>query len=344
MDFKEYSESLESHLLNDGFHKMGQYFSDNVVCCAKILPPVFYTVCIINLDEISPEYYERNTSGFLKRIKDISNESMCTKVIRLNIFVSSNGCDKYNDFCKNKYIDTSSDTHDIWWLCDISNKKLISNSEQPSKLIGIEKTIYKAFNGEAKLDYNIPETKRPIAVYIIMAINIAVWAYILLSGNNNIIYVLASGKEALSVNGLYRLVTSFFTHAEIEHLAFNMLSLYIFGGELEKIMSNKNFCLIYFSTGIFSSVISSAFNGNYSIGASGAVYGLVGALLCTSLLKKRIVVIMDYVTLILYAVISILLGFGMSGIDNYAHVSGFLSGFVIQYILLKFKKDFNKCD
>ena len=109
-------------------------------------------------------------------------------------------------------------------------------------------------------------------------------------------------------------------------------------------MCNKNFCLIYFSTGIFSSAISSAFNGNYSIGASGAVYGLVGALLCTSLLKKRIVVIMDYVTLILYAVISILLGFGMSGIDNYAHVSGFLSGFVIQYILLKFKKDFNKCD
>lgn len=131
-----------------------------------------------------------------------------------------------------------------------------------------------------------------------------------------------------------------FVHRDIKHIFFNCFSLYIFGRETEKILSRKNFVFLYFVSGIVASLASAIFNNTLSIGASGAIFGIIGTLAAVARVKMYKAQMLDYFSLILYAAIAVLMGFGETNVDNYAHIAGFLSGFLIEsiYISVKYRK------
>lgn len=137
------------------------------------------------------------------------------------------------------------------------------------------------------------------------------------------------------------LITSVFLHGSFEHLFFNMFALALFGFILERIIGSKRFILVFLVSGIVASIGSAAFYPA-SLGASGAIFGIMGTL--TVLRPKMYVWVMGvpmpmFIAAILWAAIDLVGMFAPTGIANAAHLVGLGSGLVIGlYLRKKFKK------
>src|SRR5690625_6084003 len=86
----------------------------------------------------------------------------------------------------------------------------------------------------------------------------------------------------------WRLISSMFLHIGFFHLAMNMLALYYLGVAVERIYGSRRFLMIYFLAGIAGSLTSFAFSINVSAGASGAIFGLFGAMLFFGIIHKKV--------------------------------------------------------
>jgi rhomboid protease GluP len=126
----------------------------------------------------------------------------------------------------------------------------------------------------------------------------------------------------------WRLVTAMFLHGGLIHIGFNMMALMQFGPALEELYGSARYLFFYVVTGMFGFLVSAALR-NYSLGASGALLGLVGLMLAIT--TKRGGAYMREIRSRLISSVAILfvLGFSGVGIDNYAHGAGLALGFVL---------------
>jgi membrane associated rhomboid family serine protease len=129
----------------------------------------------------------------------------------------------------------------------------------------------------------------------------------------------------------WRLITAGFLHGSILHLLFNVYILWVIGSQLESIVGNIKFTIIYFLSLLGGSLTSYLFSpfGSYSIGASGAIFGLMGAMLVVG--RQRNLDISQITTLV---AINVVIGFVLSGIDWRAHLGGLATGAFIAWVLL----------
>ena len=135
------------------------------------------------------------------------------------------------------------------------------------------------------------------------------------------------GPYIVRFHEYYRLFTGAFLHANILHLLLNCYSLYIIGSQIENFMGKFKFIFIYFASILTASLLSIILNGNVaSVGASGAIFGLLGSLLyfgyhyrvyLGSVLKSQIIPLI---------ILNLIIGFTSSGIDNFAHIGGLIGG------------------
>jgi membrane associated rhomboid family serine protease len=127
------------------------------------------------------------------------------------------------------------------------------------------------------------------------------------------------------------LITAGFLHGSIIHLLFNVYILWVLGSQLENIVGKTKFIMIYFGSLLGGSLASYLFSpfGSYSIGASGAIFGLMGAMLVVG--RKRKLDISQITTLV---VINVVIGFVLSGIDWRAHLGGLAAGAFITWVLI----------
>ncbi|KAL5142476.1 RHOMBOID-like protein 2 [Glycine soja] len=134
----------------------------------------------------------------------------------------------------------------------------------------------------------------------------------------------------------WRLVTCIWLHAGVVHLAANMLSLVFIGIRLEQQFGFVRIGIIYLLSGFGGSVLSSLFiRNNISVGASGALFGLLGAMLSELITNWSIYTNKAAALFTLLFIIVINLAIGMlPHVDNFAHIGGFLSGFLLGFILL----------
>ena len=123
----------------------------------------------------------------------------------------------------------------------------------------------------------------------------------------------------------YRLITGIFLHANIVHILFNMYALYIIGMQLESFLGKGKFLAVYLLSGLAGSMLSIFMSTGFSVGASGAIFGLLGSLLyfgyhyrvyLDTVIKSQIIPLI---------VINLLIGL-MPGIDNWAHIGGLIGG------------------
>jgi rhomboid protease GluP len=127
----------------------------------------------------------------------------------------------------------------------------------------------------------------------------------------------------------WRLVTAMFLHGGLIHIGFNMMSLMQFGPALEELYGSGRYLFLYVVTGAFGFLVS-AFMGHFSLGASGALLGLIGAMLAVTTKRGGSFMRELRSRLITSVVILFAIGFwGGFGIDNSAHIGGFAVGFVI---------------
>jgi rhomboid protease GluP len=142
-------------------------------------------------------------------------------------------------------------------------------------------------------------------------------------------------KTDVSNGEWYRLLSSNFLHADVMHLFVNMYSLFNIGPSVMSIFKPFGFGAIYIVSGIVGSLFSYFF-GNYgfsrgSLGASGAIMGLLGSLLAYSLLKGDSS--LASAIFINLAIIG-LYGFLIPQIDNWGHLGGLVAGFALGFVFL----------
>jgi rhomboid protease GluP len=126
----------------------------------------------------------------------------------------------------------------------------------------------------------------------------------------------------------WRLVTAIFLHAGLLHIGFNMWILMDLGPTLEELYGSARLFFIFIFTGICGYIASSA-AGSFSVGASGALLGMIGVLLALTTNRQSVGMRMLRSQLIYWLVYIAVTGFLIRGVDNYAHLGGFVSGFVL---------------
>lgn len=136
----------------------------------------------------------------------------------------------------------------------------------------------------------------------------------------------------------YRLFTSLFFHFGFVHLAMNMYVLYFFGRIAEEIYGHVYFLVLYICCGVFSSVFSDLFIqvNTISGGASGAIMGIGGALTATAFLKPELY--LNKKVLVINMLINLGIGIVTPGVNNAAHIGGFLMGAGLSYIWVSYFK------
>ena len=97
--------------------------------------------------------------------------------------------------------------------------------------------------------------------------------YVLINGFTDL-FVLDAEKQV----EFWRFLTSVFLHGDAMHLAYNLFALVLFGSILEKLVGSRKFLIVFFATGILANIFSVNFYSS-SLGASGAIFGIIGALI-----------------------------------------------------------------
>lgn len=135
---------------------------------------------------------------------------------------------------------------------------------------------------------------------------------------------------------IWRLITCIWLHAGIIHLIANMLSLVLIGIRLEQQFGFVRIGLIYLLSGMGGSILSSLFlRNNISVGASGALFGLLGAMLSELITNWTIYSNKAAAIGTLVIIVAINLAVGIfPHVDNFAHIGGFITGFLLGFILL----------
>ena len=135
-----------------------------------------------------------------------------------------------------------------------------------------------------------------------------------------------------ATNQWYRLVTVALTHGGLLHLGFNMYALLVLGNPIEEAYGKNKFLIVFFASLITGSLTSAYFASIYSasVGASGAVFGLFGAMVVVG---KRIGA--DIRSIVVIIGLNFIFGFALGGVDWRAHLGGLIGGYVTSLLVLK---------
>lgn len=178
-------------------------------------------------------------------------------------------------------------------------------------------------------------TKKPIITWILIGLCIIMF---FISGMGYDIYKLVqfgANFSRLVKNGeIYRLVSYMFLHAGIMHILLNMYSLYIVGTKVEDFFGKWKYLLIYFISGISGGLLSIGLSQDtISVGASGAIFGLFGALIYFGYSYRGYIGSMIRSQIIPIVVYNLLIGFFIPGIDMWGHVGGLIGGILTANVL-----------
>lgn len=177
----------------------------------------------------------------------------------------------------------------------------------------------------------------PYVTYAIIAITIIFYVLQLVSeavlGTDILVLYGARINEAILAGELWRFLTPALLHGSIPHIAFNMYALFSFGSGLERHFGHGRFLLLYVLGAFTGNVISFLFSAGYSVGASTAVFGLLGAE-AIFLYQNRKMFAGQFgraiQNVIFIAAINLFLGL-QPGIDNWGHIGGLLGGLMFTW-------------
>lgn len=285
------------------------------------------------------------TKQILKRIK---RKMFSLKMETLSIFVNLGDNVKLED----KEFDNIK-CADVKEINDLSKYSFIIN-EFPNILevedvkeegielfIKLTDDINKKNYEETKKAEEVFSKKKPIMTYIFLAVSLIIFIITALESLNfielkpNVLYKYGAlvnfdmmGKNIIE---LYRLVTSIFLHGGLLHLLCNMYSLYVIGHQLESFFGKTKYTIIFIGSGIIGNLLSMAFlqDTYVSVGASGAIFGLLGALLyfgyhyrvyLSGVIKSQILPLI---------ILNLIIGFIATSINNLAHIGGLIGGVLI---------------
>ncbi len=217
---------------------------------------------------------------------------------------------------------------------DIKNNPL-NDEEGLDLLVDVTSQINEVTEKKNKDYEEVFKAKKIVVTYVLMGINIAMFilTYLLFfisRGTINLDVLFSVNALAIKNGQIYRLLTGTFLHAGPLyfpiHLIFNMYALYIVGRQLENFVGKFKFLVIYLASALMGSLLSTVILQANSIGASGAIFGLMGSLVYFGFHYRVYfgnVLLKELIPLI---IINLIFGFYLIGIDNFAHIGGLIGG------------------
>ena len=234
------------------------------------------------------------------------------------------------------------------WMIDSCENRLMIYENQVSDFYGMkEKLEYflahlQSADEQEEIRENISQSESvqqcnrvPVVTSLIVALNILI--FLLCTFTGDLLYNKGAISAGLFWEGqeYYRALTSMFLHWDINHLTNNMIVLYYLGKTVENYFGKVWYGTLYLAAGICGSLLSVAYKLHLessvvrSAGASGAVFGVIGALFVLVVAHKGSFNQISFGRIALVIVYSLYSGFVGVDIDNAAHIGGFLGGMAI---------------
>lgn len=187
--------------------------------------------------------------------------------------------------------------------------------------------------------------KKPVFTIMLVGVNVIVFFVLSVMGmTEDAVFMAEHGAMyapyITEMGEYYRIFTSMFLHFGFEHLMNNMVMLLAIGWTLENETGRLKFLIIYFVSGIGGTLLSMwqdirTEHFTVAAGASGAIFGLIGATLYIAVRNRGRVGDISGRGLLFMAVISLYYGYANGGVDNFAHVGGLLSGIFLAVLLYR---------
>ena len=290
---------------------------------------------------INEEQFEFDIFKMKHIMRQIKKKTMSFKINALNICLDlSKKVDEGN--IKNIETIRVEDIKDIFnseivkSFPSIKNE-LLETDDGLELIINVTNDINEKTEKENEKFNDVFSPKRIIFTNIISLICILMYVIVGVYGNNffnfdaNVLAKFGANNILLVKNGeIYRLLTCAFLHVGLIHLVVNMYSLRVIGPSVEGLIGKGKFVFIYLISAISASLMSLVFvdSNIVSVGASGAIFGLMGALLyfgyhyrlyLNDAIKTQIIPVILF---------NLIIGFMMPGIDNGAHIGGLIGGYL----------------
>jgi len=358
-----FEDRLATGLVNRGYQKIDSNVS-GIYMFYHADENELITVSIIHTGsqiEITKEQYEH----VLEQVKRSLRNSFPQRMRFLSLILT-----KDPGRVKHLCVNTPEDTH---WIVDLSRNQLIIYENQSTDCAGLRELIDEFLIDERSLEEERQtdsadfsqasnDNRRRINPQrltfitpmnsIIIGVNIIAFFILyflpILGGEQQMLSKGAlSWYYVLEEKEYYRILTSMFMHADWSHLFNNMLVLLFVGVNLERAAGKIRYLIIYFGTGIIAGLTSISYNmwkdygqfsmegSTFSIGASGAIFGIVGAMLFIVIINRGKLENINTRQMVLFVFFSLYGGISNSSIDQAAHVGGFLAGIVLAAIVYR---------
>lgn len=296
-----------------------------------------YRIIRINSNYIHNEEQLQYDHFKIKNVmRQIKRKTFSLKMNTLNILLDLNEGVNIKD---NKHIETLK----VDSIVELKTKKSLvevfpklksinfSVKNDIMNLINITNDINSKTEAENQDYENIFKKKKLYITNILIGINILM--FILTMLNPNLLNNLILNPLLVKSGEYYRLITAMFLHGSVLHLFVNMYSLWIIGNQLENFLGKNKYLVIYLISGLSGSLMSVSLTGSLSLGASGAIFGLLGSLLYFGYNYRLYLGSVLVRQLIPIIILNLSIGFLIPGIDNAAHVGGLVGGLFITMAL-----------
>ncbi|MUV39636.1 Rhomboid protease [Lentibacillus sp. JNUCC-1] len=243
------------------------------------------------------------------------------------------------------YISDMNDSSELRrFQADTGADDLVVTSESPveekseEQLQDLKTRLTKMLRDKEAEVQNVFSRGKPFWTYILLAVNVILFGLLTMFGGSENLETLVKFGAKYNVGIIedgewWRIITSMFLHIGVFHLLMNMLAVYFLGTAVERIFGSWRFIVIYFLSGIGGGLASFAFTANISAGASGALFGLFGALLYFGTVYKKIFLQTMGQNIMLVLIINLIFGFSVSQIDMGAHLGGLVTGFLASAVV-----------
>ncbi len=186
-----------------------------------------------------------------------------------------------------------------------------------------------------------PRRYWPVVTFALLAINfIFLGLEIYMGGSDNTQVLLdlgASFGPYLRRGDYWRLVMPMFLHGGWLHILGNSYALFILGPILDRVYGDGRYFLIYVAAGMGGALLSMEASKNVSVGASGAIFGIAGAMVVTGYVHRDLIPLRWGRAfgrgIIPFIVLNLVLGFSVHGVDNWGHVGGLATGALLAFLI-----------
>lgn len=303
----------------------------------------WHVVLVIDMSSISFEDFISINGRYTRFYSGLSEKKRPTNIYITNILVIKEDNPRIESFVQGLSPFSKESINNIYWCINLSTGNILLNKNNPTEILNLRKILQDSYQNKITSisDIGAVAKNAPLTLSVII-VNILVFIIVFLNGGINNLNLLRFGALfpylVFEHGQVWRIFTAMFLHGNFPHLFMNMFSLYILGRIIERFLNKSAFITIFMVSGITASLFSLYLSRTLSVGASGAIFGMSGAIAVMAKMSRKTLDGLHFNTLLIFITINLLSGFMMDNVDNWGHIGGLAGGIIAGFIICRNRK------